>query len=50
MKLNDDLGPGMESGCSITEKNEIFVADNLDQQVIIQVQQGDVQECKYPFL
>lgn len=51
MKLNDELAsPCMESGCSITEKNARLFADNLDQQAIFQVQQGDVQEGKHPFL
>ncbi|CAD6268296.1 unnamed protein product [Miscanthus lutarioriparius] len=45
MKLNNELsGPGTESSCSITEKNTRFVADNLDEQAIILVQHGDVQE------
>ncbi|XP_066356443.1 uncharacterized protein [Miscanthus floridulus] len=45
MKLNDELaGPGTESSCSITEKNAGLVADNLDEQAIILVQHGDVQE------
>jgi len=51
MKLNNELsGPGTESSCSITEKNARFVADNLDEQAIILVQHGDVQEGKHPFL
>ena len=50
MKLNDELaGPGTESSCSITEKNGRLVADILNQQAIIQVQQGDWQEGKHPF-
>ncbi|XP_066357599.1 uncharacterized protein [Miscanthus floridulus] len=45
MKLDNELsGPGTESSCSITEKNARFVADNLDEQAIILVQHGDVQE------
>jgi hypothetical protein len=50
MKLNDELaGPGTKSGCSITEKNGRLVADILNQQATIQVQQGDWQEGKHPF-
>lgn len=51
MNINDELaGPGTESGCSITEKNPRLVADNLDEQAIILVQHGDVEEGKHPFL
>lgn len=50
MKLNGELsGLDMGSGCSIAEKKASLVADNLDQQAVTQVQQGDVQEGKHPF-
>uniref|UniRef100_A0A804N6Q3 SAP domain-containing protein n=1 Tax=Zea mays TaxID=4577 RepID=A0A804N6Q3_MAIZE len=48
-KLNDELADlAMESGCSITERNEGLVAHNLDQEGFLEATPECKQECGLP--